>query len=319
MKRFPRLSATRGRHSARIHIALGIVFLTLIGCTESTISPSKPPAGAALALASLAGCGASFRMITEDVDSLMTPYGLPASIDTIDVCETWTGNDYSYQGTAVGSSDDVPPFVDSVQTTIYQNGYVTGYTQLGTPAAPATPVGSTEFASINASSALIQASYDYPYYGVSSPAPDACTSPPCPIYQRLSGDLSSVAATPQFSRHGLSRHGIRALVDGAEEIAPSQNGNRRFRSFENNATIIRSIDPKTQLLVAEESAAPADSSEATHVWTQVPGGYVREHTDIQSVEHIGGKRIRNRTTIRFQRVQITDPAFGSVVGPDVTK
>ncbi len=317
-------------HDARTRGFLASLTLYLLSaCSEANVAPNPPAPNPSLRVAAITSCGASFRMITEEQDSLMAPYGIPNSVDTVDTCEAWTGSDYQYQATAIGSSDDVQPFVDSVQTTIYQSGYVTGYTPSGSPSAPATSVGSTAFDMLYASSSLRQASYDYPYYGVSSPDPSACLKPPCPIFMRATSDRAlptssrpasaSASAPPAFAKHGLSRLGIRALVDDAEELSPSGNGDRRFRSVGTNETIIRSIDPKTQLLVAEESATSTDTLRTTHFWTAVKGGYVREHSVIQSVEQINGRRIKNQATITFQGVRINDVAFPSLVGPDVSR
>jgi hypothetical protein len=277
-------------------------------------------------MTSMTSCGASFRMIANEQDSLMAPYGIPNSVDTVDVCESWTGADYQYQATAIGSSDEDPVLVDSVQTTTYQNGLVTGYTPAGNPAAPASSVGATAFDFLFADNSTRQASYDYPYYGVSSPDPAACLQPPCPLASRAINPPavnittpSMNTALPPFTRHGLTRVGIRALVDNSEELTPSPEGFRRFRTVFRGETITRSIDPRTQLLVAEETSSSTDTMKVVHTWIAVPGGFVRDHSDFVTVELIDGKTLRSRSTISFQKVSVTDPAYALIKGPDLAR
>ena len=317
--------------SSRLLLLLTLAAIAVMtACSDTpTVAPHQMLHPSATLL-DMSSCGASFRMISTEQDDLMTPYGIPNTVDTVDVCEAWTGSDYAYQATAIGSSDNVPGFVDSVQTITYQSGNVTGYTQSANAAAPASPVGASSFDMLYADNSTRQASYDYPYYGISSPDPATCIQPPCPVQSlnttaRLTdgtttpGDATTASnaptpsasgnVVPQFAKHGLLRRGVRALVDDADEIARSKEGYRRFRVVHKGETIVRSIDPKTQLLMAEESDGPADTMFTTHVWTQVAGGYVRNHSDFETVEQVNGKRLRSRTRVAFQKVRISDPAF----------
>jgi len=260
-------------------------------------------------------------MIANEDDSLMSQYGIPNSVDTVDVCESWSGSDYQYQAVAVGSSDNDPALVDSVQTITYQAGYATGYTPAGNAAAPSTSVGATAFDLLYADNSTRQASYDNPYYGMSSPDPAACLQPPCPLMSRVAPSRvelngpSKDLNVGQFTRHGLTRVGIRALLDNAEEIAPSSQGYRRFRSFFRGDTIIRSIDPVTQLLVGEEISSGAGTMRITHQWIAVPGGYVRSRSQYVNDELLDGKKYHSTGTIAFENVSITDPAYPTLIGP----
>lgn len=320
--------------------ALSLVAIAVMAaCSETpSVAPSQPlrPSGTIGSMA-MVNCGASFRLISTEQDSLMTQYGIPNTVDTVDVCEAWTGSDYSYQATAVGSSDNVPGFVDSVQTVTYQGGSVTGYTESANAAAPASPVGSTAFDMLFADSSTRLASLDYPYYGVSSPGvvstdPRLCrplvicldSTPRDSILASRSTMAANSAlvpsasrnvAPPRFAKHGLLRHGLRALVDDADEIAPSKEGYRRFRAVHGKETIVRSIDPNTQLLVAEESDGPSDTTFTNHVWAHTAGGYVRDHSDLETIETVNGKKLRNHTRIVFQKVRISDPAFPALSTP----
>ncbi len=152
---------------------LALSVAALAACSETPAAPASTTRASG-DLLNTASCGASFRMVSSEQDDLMSQDGVPNTVDTVDVCEQWTGNDYAYQATAVGSSDNVPGFVDSVQTVTYQNGSAAGYTQSANAAAPASPVGSTAFDMLFADDPTRQASYDYPYYGISSPDPSTC-------------------------------------------------------------------------------------------------------------------------------------------------
>ena len=263
----------------------------------------------------------------------MSTYGIPATVDTVDICETWTGSDYDYQAIAVGSSDNQAGIADTVQSVSYQNGYASGYSQDGSSVAPPSSIGATAFDMIHADNSTIQASYDDPYYGISSPDSSACTQPPCAqqsvnvgSYQTgeagsnpaaAPGTSASPNAGPGFVKHGLSRRGVRALVDNAEEIGRSPAGNRRFRSVRGEETITRSIDPKTQLLVAEETASPNRTTHAAYKWSRGAGGYIRHRVDISTVEDIAGRRVKGTSSVVLQNVRIagrTSAPVGVPVG-----
>jgi hypothetical protein len=334
------LSRGNGGRKAIFAVAAAAIAVA-IACSDTTLVAPRRSLQPAPTLINMSSCGASFRMISSETDSLMAAYGIANTVDTVDVCEAWTGSDYAYQATAIGSSDNVPGFVDTVQTVTYQDGAVAGYTFSNDDAAPATSVGSTSFDVMYADDATRSASYDYPYYGVSSPDPSTCIQQPCELQSRSPNASATAAvsdratapakaslatdatsrnassmAVPPFAKHGLHRRGVRALVDGADEISRSREGYRRFRMVQRGLTLVLSIDPKTELLVAEESDGPADTAVTTHKWAQVAGGYVRDHSDVETVEWIGGRRIRSRTSVLFQKVRIGDPGFAALRGID---
>ncbi len=309
-------------HMPATRVAALIAPLIALACGETpSFAPTRPPASAALALSTMTSCGASFRMVATDVDGLLAPYGITESVDTVDVCESWTGSDYQYQALAVGSSDNLPD-LDAVQAVTYDGGgNVAGYDASGSTSAPADAVGPTAFDFLYADDATKQASYDYPYYGVASPDPytSRCPQEPCAAMS-ISASVETIADTVRrFARHGLTRRGVRALVDNAEEISLSSEGYRRFRTVLPTETVIRSIDPKTQLLIGEVRAGPADTMVTLHTWKKVAGGYVRERSESESVEIIGGRKIQNHTKLVFQRVRVTDPRFPLLIDPEATR
>lgn len=294
------------------------------GCSDAhnALSPHADIHTAGGRLAAMTSCGASFRVISDETDSLMVAYGIGQTSDTVDVCESWTGSDYDYQVSGAGSSDNIPGFGDTVQTVTYQGGYVTGYTQSGASAADPSPVGSTSFDFVNADNPTRQASNDDPYYGISSHDPDTCVQLPCPVMLRAQ-DTSQPGSTSApnrtsanlsgqdtlFTRYGLSRRGVRALVNESEEITRSPLGYRRFRAIHGDMTIVRSIDPITQLLMSEELTSPKESMNVSHKWTKVVGGYLMDRSDYVSVETINGKQIRSFGSVRLTNVQVSDPAY----------
>jgi hypothetical protein len=260
----------------------------------------------------------------------MAQYGIPNSVDTVDVCESWNGTDYNYQASAVGSSDNVSGLIDSVQTTQYQNGQVTGYTPSGNEATSSMSTGGSSFDFVYADNGTRQASADYPYYGIGAPDEGSCLHPPCPVTSVLSSfdrvDASSVrptqdnaSTTAPFGKHGLKRHGVRALVDDAEEISRSPEGFRRFRFVNNGETHIRSIDPVSELLTAEESTGPKTHMVTKHEWKRVPEGYVRSRSQYELTEEIGGKKMVSHGTISFERIRVQDAKFPALRGSDVDK
>lgn len=251
--------------------------------------------------------------ITEH-DSLMTQHGLPTLVDTVDVCESWTGSDYDYQAIGVGSSDNIPGFIDDVQTIVYEGGQVTGYAMTGEASAEPSGVGSTAFDFLLADDATRQASYDDPYYGVSSPDPNACTTCLQVVQSSRDDDAGAGSAIlgdtlPKFSKHGLSRRGVRALVENAVEIGRSSDGYRQFRTVIGETTIVRGVHPGTQLLMTEELTEPEEAMRVTHTWSRVPGGYVRAHSEFSTSERINGKNYVSSARIVFQNVQVTDKSL----------
>lgn len=294
---------------------------TLLACSDEPPGPHprSAPSDVAQSLSGMSSCGASFRMISTDDDSLMAPYDIMRTVDTVDVCEDWTGSDYVYEARMMGSSDNAE-IVDDVQSVSYGSGYITGYNAWGGTTVASVEAGPTSFDFLNASEATRQASYDYPYYGVSSPDAGCmgCVAPTSrsPVEPGDKSSTQSGVPAVAFARHGLTRVAVRALVDGAEEIARSKEGLRRFRKTSPDETTIFSVHPQTQLVVAEEIAGRADTMTVRHAWRRVPGGYVRDRSDTEIVERIAGKRIRNRSLLVFQNVRIEDPRYSRLIGPE---
>lgn len=195
--------------------ALLPAFLLALGCGQrdalSTSLREPPLASRVLTPSSSAGCGVFITLVTTDYDSGLEPYELAESTDTATVCETWTGNDYVVYAKVIGSSDNVPEYVEAVHGADYQSGAITPFAANDVPVGPTSSVAPTAFDLVLADDAQRQASYDDPYYGVR--AVDSCTGGAviCEPAMQLLGE-SDAASRP------VQRPGIRKLVGGALEL-----------------------------------------------------------------------------------------------------
>lgn len=245
--------------------------------------------------------GVSYTMITTEDDSVMAQYGIPAETDTVNICENWVGNDYTMQAVVAGSSENLPTGRDTIQAVNYQSGTVTGAGANGSTVATQS-VGQTSFDMMNADAALRQASYDSPYYAITSANEGgACVPPPgqrCPLV--ATRDPNATA----FTGHGLTRQGVRALVNGASEIALSPEGHRRFQHVSGKVTTVWTVDEDTQLLIGEDVITPTGRLQATHFWKQVGPRYVRDHTDITDVDVVNGRSVPSHAVITFVNVHL---------------
>lgn len=302
-------------------LLLGAAMLGSQSCSENTIAPrvaSQPAANA-----SGTNCGVSYTLTTYEMDSLMAQYDIPATYDTIAVCETWVGSDYSVRSTFVGSSESAFEQADSEPVVTYASGAVQGLNSNGTLVETANDVGPTSFDFMLADSSTVQASYDDPYYGVYSPGGGGdgfCADTtqchatmqgrkPLGAAPVAGGGLPTVADdTTRYRRHGLHRRGVRAMVDALDEIERSPEGYRRFRKVTPQGVVVLSVDPGTELLVAEEFRGNDGLvMKSRHSWQPVPGGFVKEKTELDDEEVVRGQTYRSHSTITFHDVR-----FGAV-------
>ncbi len=256
----------------------------------------------------------------------MAQYGIGTTVDTANVCETWVGNDYTLHAAVVGSSDNVNPTTnDVVQGTDYQNGTITPYGADGSVVAPSDGAsGSTAFDIVQADGSLRQASYDDPYYGIRSPGAGSCIQPLCPAQSlNTTATLANGSAgqtplpvpsassnpVPQFVAHMISRRGVRALVDAAVEISRSAHGDRRFQKVAGTKIDTYILDKSTELLIGEEHTDSVATVMVNHTWKLVNGVYLRDRTDINTVERIRGRDRPSHTTLTFLNVRLNAPAL----------
>jgi hypothetical protein len=340
----PATERSSQRQVRRFTVLARIIFASAIGvaCTDASAPPpALTPVGPHGDI-TMSNCGARYTLITDETDSLLAQYGAGDTHDTIAVCETWVGSDYTTQTSTIGSSSRTHVVQDTVQGETYSGGMLTAQAADGSQIeAPSTVGGSTLFDYMNADAGQVQASYDNPYYGVYAPGggyqcldPSGCAQaavdrsiPSATGFTRsadllgmstrlgastnvpqASRDAIAMATTPdttKYRRHGLHRAGTRALVDNMEEITRSPEGYRRFHTVRGTDDVILSIDPKTELLVAEETHSKSGHVFHTkHFWAWTPTGYMRSHSDIDDEEVIRGTRYVNHASISIQDLAI---------------
>lgn len=271
-------------------------------------------------------CGLSFTAVVTDEDALLAAYGMPATHDTLFVCDTWTGSDYVVHETRVGSAYSAWRDADPAHTVAYQNGRIEGYTAGGSSVHAPIDAGPTSFDYMQVDDGTRQASYDDPYYAVySSGGGGTCGGYDCRVERQGSGIAPSAQvvagsdtgrAAARFAKHGLRRRGVRALVEDAEEIGRSPDGHRRFRKRQGDAEVVLTLDAATDLLIGQELRTPdGTTTRATHRWKRgrKAGDYVRERTEIELTETVDGRPVRSRTTI-----ELLDVTLGSGVAPSAT-
>jgi hypothetical protein len=339
--------------TTRWRIAVAAVLLGAVGlfvaCTESP-TPATPlrPSAPSSSYTFTGSCGASYTLLTYESDSLMSQYGIPPTQDTLAVCETWVGNDYTTQIAVAGSSENQIAMPDTVQGMSYSGGSMVSRAADGTQVGGTTGVGGpTLFDFMLADASQVQASYDNPYYGLYAPggggggggdgcaptviicqpammsvAPIAPIAPIAPSEgpdalsaSRAALDIAASPDTSKFHKHGLHRAGTRALVDDMTEISASPEGHRRFRKIRNGDEVIVSIDPATELLTGEETHGTGGRIlRAKHSWKRVAGGYYRTRTDVEDEELVHDKRFVNHSTIQIKGLRINgveiDPGNG---------
>jgi len=276
--------------------------LGLAGCWGATAQQwdARPPDHAT--------CGVSFTAVVTAEDALLAAYGIPATTDTVRVCETWTGSDYVVDAERVGVPNDAWHDADSTQTVHYAGGQITGSAADGGPVGDPIAVGPTAFDFMSADQATRQASYDSPYYGVyatdgsggcADPEEIVCTAGETSYARTHHTALASADTGKKFAKHGLKRRGVRALVDDKQEVGRSPEGHRKFRKVVGDTEVTLTLDPQTELLVGEETKSPRGTTRAKHTWKRIKGAHVRARTEVEDTEVASGQTLTNRTSIQL--------------------
>jgi hypothetical protein len=313
------------RPSSRLFVAL-LTLGVLWACSDivrpvADAGPEVSP-GPARSVVDAASCGVSFVAVTYHDDGVLAQFGIPSSQDTVHVCETWTGSDYTVRTTFIGQVPGAFEVPGAGGTTLYQGGTVSGYDANGGAVHAPVGVGSTAFDFMAVDAATQAAAYDDPYYAVYAAG---CADPQqlvCNASLRASegavqnavgstnagtADSSKKSPDGHFAKHGLTRRGIRALVNDASEIAKSPDGDRRFRKVMGDTEVIFTVDKVSALLIGEESRAPGRESKAKHHWKKNNGSYTRERTDIELTEHVGTKTFVSRKSVVLLNVTRGQP------------
>lgn len=248
-------------------------------------------------------CGVLFTASVTEDDPELAAFGMPAQYtDVTDVCETWTGSDYTVSATEASSTLDEPSTTEDVARVDYANGQLQPIGSAGGLSSPF-GVGPTAFDMVTATSEQVQASIDEPYYAVY--AYDPCPPPNgCNGQFNVLADSAPSGQAARYTKHGLKRRGVRALLEQAQELSRSPDGQRRFEIAKDGKRWLWLVDPVTELIDREEYSDSAISVVASHRWSKVAGGHKKDRTDVDFTERVGGRTQTTRTTIRITGLHI---------------
>ena len=291
---------TRGRHVCAL--------LWILLCSACVETIQSPPTDAQLqsikSLASLGEpCGVLFRVMTfEENAELEANYQLPMQSDTVDICETWIGNDYRWAVHTVGTSERAAGVYDMARDAAYASG-VLYVAEQGTVLS-SQQVGSNLFDTFNADASQVQASYDDPYYGIV--AAESCPLGTCAML-RVGEQPGSAGAPPArdtlFKRHGVTRRGVRALVEGMHDMGRSPDGLRRFTKQVALGERTVLVHPVSQLLMGEEFRDNEVEMSARNEWVPANFGHVRSRTVVEIRRRGGNRVLLQRTTLVISNVR----------------
>lgn len=192
---------------------------------------------------------------------------------------------------------------------VYNSGYMTVTSQGNTGSS--FQAGSSLFDAVNADSYQIQASYDDPYYGIRALGGTVGGGGSCPpncemAKGRPSRNNVAFGEHEKFTKHGIRRKGVRALVDNMEEMPKSPDGNRRFGRNDRHGKHVIEIHPSSELLLGEELVAPDVRIASKHKWKRVKDGFVREQTTIETRD--GNGAMIGKSIISITKVKLNEPA-----------
>lgn len=143
--------------------AASLILLVSLACRDDDLlRPRQSPLASGAA-----GCGAAYTLVEFEEDSVLQAQGLPREVDTLSVCQTWTGNDYDLHVARVGNAMDTTLAAPAdVPTTVHHvNGVMTFANSDGSPAEGTIQSGSV-LSFINADEALVEATMADPYFNV---------------------------------------------------------------------------------------------------------------------------------------------------------
>lgn len=230
------------------------------------------------------------------------------------MCETWTGSDYQmYARDASGAPvSETGPDLKSVE---YQAGQATGYANDGTNVADPTAVGADAFAFGQATPEEKQASYDDPYYAVYQEPTGSCGEMVACSTLRVTRSVdgrplpSASQPNPDAARvgrkeHGFKRASLRALLGNKDEIERAPNGNRRFRFVQGDEESVIEVDPKNELMVAQEARSGAMRTRTRLFWTRRGNRFVRERMEVDATTDPSGATTTTRAVIELSDLRV---------------
>lgn len=123
--------------------------------------------------------------------------------------------------------------------------------------------------------------------------------------------LASAPSDSKYTRHGLTRRGVRALLDTYDGAGTSPQGLLRFRKNAGGGEVTIDVEPRTQLIAHQEFHGPDRETKIHYQWSRVRGTptYVRSRMIVETtmVENGAIKR-RGAVTMMINNVR-WDPAL----------
>ena len=284
---------------------VSLLVAVVSGCTDSVRPPQSTaePAPVQAVARLMEPCGASFRVtMSEERPEMDDTYTWGPQTDTVDICETWVGDDYRWSVRTVGTSEREGGIYDMARDGAYDANVL--YTAEEGSIVQAEPVGSTIFGALNTDESQIQASYDDPCYGVTSGGgcPGGCEFLMADPSGANGG--SSQPGDTLFKRHGIARRGVRALVESRDEIGRSPEGYRRFRKADSKGEHFFLVHPTLDLLMGEEFRDDKIEMSSRNEWTPGGSGFVRSKTSVETRERFGRRKVQYRATMLISNLKI---------------
>jgi hypothetical protein len=119
----------------------------------------------------------------------------------------------------------------------------------------------------------------------------------------------SVASVPddgKYKRHGLTRRGVRALLDTYERTGTTPAGLLHFQKSAGGGELTVDVEPRTQLIAHQEFRAADRETKIHYQWSRVRGtpNYVRRQLVVETtMMENGAVRSRGAVTMMIDRLR----------------
>jgi hypothetical protein len=291
-----------------------VAAVAIVACNDPALfnpnenTPGQGERGTSRSAFAPGECGTSATLITYDNDdSVANALGWPALADTVDLCETWTGGDYSWKTQTVGTSETFSDFYDMARDLSYASGWMS-VTEGGTVVQTSPISGASILDFYVVDQASRDAVADDPYYALASGGGGGggggCEPPDCYATSRSGPETVSMPRDSMYRRHGVRRRGVRALIETADDAGLSNEGYRRFVKRDPRGDHVYLVDPRTELLVGEESVDGDLEIVSRHEWKPVRGGFVRDQTVTETRSRSAGGRVLGTSIVLFRNVRV---------------
>lgn len=283
-------------------------------------------------------CVLQYTVVSLDEDSVLLRHGIPTTVDTTEVCQTWTGTDYDLHTVEVGSSmnhDVIRP--SPVAGTEWHSGVLRTLDTAGREVEGALVVGGRSMDVLGIDEATQAAVADDPYASVVVPGECvvedgetfvSCSADACadelivcdgeaatmslssqPLETR---DASKYSVAERARQPRIVRKGIRRRLEHFTEQPSAVSGRRVFTRGAAGAEERITIHAATQLPILYETRSARDHVRQAFAWRQSKGMFVRSETSEEYAELKNGRmrvtavaheRLRD---VRFKGARILD-------------